>query len=360
MTVMVGLAGAFEFARSRVLAQRGEGPTDVLHWMSGPVEVVSADSVTVERHHRLRGRVYGTAETWAVAERLVQTCRERDVVLCRGESVAAAFVSLGGRRRCGALVVMVDGADTRPNNVVVRLMKQHVDLYLVPTRQRLASLRRQLPDGTLVQPLIAVDTHFFSPGENDQSRPGQPLIASGRPGNCDYALLTDAIAGVRATVEIGTLAAPAAYDVENSRMPRVIPGDMHVREMSIVQRRDLFRRCSLVVAPLMPGGGSLALTMISEAMAIGKPVVATVASPDIAELVDAGALVGVRPGDSGQLRRAISLVLEDRDHAAELGQAARAYAVQHWEVTRTAASLDRSIGLVAPRSALALVKRAAA
>ena len=66
-------------------------------------------------------------------------------------------------------------------------------------------------------------------------------------------------------------------------------------------------------------------------MASGRPVVA-VTSPDtqVARIVEGCGMV-VPPNDASGLANAIQFLIESEQSRARLGEAGRAYAIQHWE-----------------------------
>jgi glycosyltransferase involved in cell wall biosynthesis len=86
----------------------------------------------------------------------------------------------------------------------------------------------------------------------------------------------------------------------------------------------LLARADVVVLPSLSEGMSNA---VMEAMAAGRPVVAT-AVGGTPELLGDGRGVLVQPGDAGELANAIAAVLTDRERAEEMVSAAR-----HWSRT---------------------------
>ena len=98
------------------------------------------------------------------------------------------------------------------------------------------------------------------------------------------------------------------------------------------------RRAAAVWVPSRTGGGVCAAL---EAMAAGRPVVAT-RVPELAELVadgESGCLVP--PGDKASLARATRFLLDDAALARRLGDAARRRAAEHFGAARLVAECAR-------------------
>ncbi len=113
------------------------------------------------------------------------------------------------------------------------------------------------------------------------------------------------------------LAGPSAADY----VPTIPPGARHLGELPHTDIIDLIRSARAVVVPSVCPDACP--TVVLEAMAAGKPVVAA-ASGGIPELVVDG-VTGVLfpPGDVAAMARAISAILEDPRAADALGSAGR-------------------------------------
>lgn len=177
--------------------------------------------------------------------------------------------------------------------------------------------RAQLDPERVVTMPIPVDDRFFSPGEGGD---GGTVLAVGKDLARDYGTL--AAAGVDAEVHV--VAHP-----RNLAGVRV-PPNMHVLQgVPSVALRDEYARAACVVLPQRDdayafgseGGG---LTALLEAMAMGRPIVASdraILHDYVEDGVDA---LLVPPEDPVALRAAIERVLGDRGLARSLGAAARA------------------------------------
>ena len=102
-------------------------------------------------------------------------------------------------------------------------------------------------------------------------------------------------------------------------MPAPIPPNLKVyREISLAQAHALLARAAIVAIPLLPTERSTGQVVLFEAMAMGKPVVATraVGTADYVRDGENGLLV--EPGNAEELAEAISGLLADADRARVL------------------------------------------
>jgi glycosyltransferase involved in cell wall biosynthesis len=93
--------------------------------------------------------------------------------------------------------------------------------------------------------------------------------------------------------------------------------------------RDLYARSRFVVVPLCPSDTDNGVTVILEAMAMGKPVICsrTRGQVDVIQEGITGLFVPV--GDPGALRAAMLDLWNDPERARSMGLAARAYVAKH-------------------------------
>ena len=175
------------------------------------------------------------------------------------------------------------------------------------------------PDRVLTMP-IPVDAQFFAPRESGGTR---TVLTVGKDLARDYGTFLDAVAPLDA--EALLVAHPR--NVAGLELPanaRLAPPDLPFTGL-----RDEYARAACVVVPQRSddyafgseGGG---LTALLEAMAMGRPVVATdraILHDYVNDGVDA---LLVPPEDSAALRTAIERVFSDPELARTLGAAARA------------------------------------
>lgn len=108
-------------------------------------------------------------------------------------------------------------------------------------------------------------------------------------------------------------------------LPKEIPPTVEVfRDLSLEEGHALMRRATLVVIPLLPAERSTGQVVLFEAMAMGKPVVATRATGTIDYVRDGENGLLVEPGDAPALAAAVNRLLEKPALAARLATSALA------------------------------------
>ena len=115
------------------------------------------------------------------------------------------------------------------------------------------------------------------------------------------------------------------------RLPEPLPPNVQVlRDAPLALGHDWMRRASVVVVPLLPAERSTGQVVLFEAMAMGKPVVATRATgtADYVRNGENGLLV--EPGDAPALATAINRLLRNPDWARRLSEAALTDCRNEW------------------------------
>jgi len=87
--------------------------------------------------------------------------------------------------------------------------------------------------------------------------------------------------------------------------------------------RGLYSRCRFVVVPLHDVDYDAGVTVLTEAMAMGKAVVVTRTRGQIDLIRDGEEGIYVPPGDTAALRKAITFLLENPEEAERMGRAGR-------------------------------------
>lgn len=107
------------------------------------------------------------------------------------------------------------------------------------------------------------------------------------------------------------------------RLPGPIPPGVQVsRDLSLEEGRELMRRAAVVVVPLLPAERSTGQVVLFEAMAMGKPVVATRATGTVDYVRDGENGWLVEPGEASALADAVNRLLRDPALAQRLAEAA--------------------------------------
>ena len=115
------------------------------------------------------------------------------------------------------------------------------------------------------------------------------------------------------------------------RLPEPLPANVRVlRDVPLAESLGLLRKAAVVAIPLLPAERSTGQVVLFEAMALGKPVVATraVGTADYVRDGENGLLV--EPGDAGALANAVERLLRNPDVAKRLAAAALADCRARW------------------------------
>jgi glycosyltransferase involved in cell wall biosynthesis len=102
---------------------------------------------------------------------------------------------------------------------------------------------------------------------------------------------------------------------------------------------DDIAAASIVAVPVRDPGRLTGLTEIADALALGKPVVASRSPYFPFDIEAVGCGIWVEPEDADGWARAISHLLADRDARVAMGMAGRRFAERHWNYERFCAGL---------------------
>ena len=115
------------------------------------------------------------------------------------------------------------------------------------------------------------------------------------------------------------------------RLPEPLPANVRVlRDVPLAESHALLRRAAVVAIPLLPAERSTGQVVLFEAMALGKPVVATRAVGTADYMRDGENGLLVEPGDAGALANAVERLLRNPDVAKRLAAAALADCRARW------------------------------
>jgi len=190
---------------------------------------------------------------------------------------------------------------------------------------------------------MTVDENFFVPHTNGDG--GYVLTVGFDPGR-DYRTFTEAIAGL--PYKVVMVAKP--QDLEGLTTG---PNVTIEPDASYLRLRDLYAGARCVVLPIHPenftfGADVSGATVLTEAMAMAKPMVLTYRSHWEDYVVDGESALFVPPRDPDAMRDAIRRIWEDRPLARSLGDAALARAREDMSSSRFAERLADIIGQAEP------------
>jgi glycosyltransferase involved in cell wall biosynthesis len=241
---------------------------------------------------------------------------------------------------------------TRTKAPLIHHLRAHLGMTRIlvhSSRQReLAHRDLGIPAAKLAYVPYYADTEFWCP----TGAPEEPLVVAAGREHRDYATLAEACAGLPANVFVaaGSVHSPAS----SSRNPVGWPSNFEHGFAGYQKLRDLYERASVVVVPLVESDFQAGITTMLEAMAMGKPVVATATRGLSGVLRDGVTGISVPPGDAAGLREAVRSLLRSPAERRRLGDAARAAVIENYSAEAYAGRLAAHL------ADLAVASRAAA
>jgi glycosyltransferase involved in cell wall biosynthesis len=250
--------------------------------------------------------------------------RSADLVISVFESGAVVLLLLRRLLLFRPPVALWDVSEDRgwrPRRIALDIVLPRIDKLLTLTRwQKTATERHYRLRAPASVIGYAVDEEFFHP---DFSRDGDYVLSVGEDAARDYPTLAAALQGIAATVVLKTRQAVALPDGSLARV-RCVP-----QRLSFVEFRELYAASGIVVIPLRPADHPGGITSLFEAMAMGKPIIASDV-PLVREFLthgETGVLVPV--GDAAALRDAIAVLLAQPEERQRLGRNARRHLESH-------------------------------
>ncbi len=294
---------------------------------------------------RVRSRLFGSPETWAMARRLADQLGPGDVVYCQSESVGLPMAAvLGKRSRRPKLCVFGHNLTSRRSRVAARLigLAGRVDALAVCCSTQADSLRRELKiDESRIHLLLEhVDTRFFSPGPASPEKSG-PLIAGVGLERRDYRTLAEACRDLPVEVRISGFSRYAAVLARS--FPDPLPANMTRRFYPWPELIQLYRDADVVVAPVFPCKYAAGVTTLMEGQCCRRPVIIT-RSPGLSDYLEpSDGLSIVEPFDSQGMRQAIIRLLEHPEEAREQAERGFQLASTRYDFDQ---AVDRLVGIL--------------
>ncbi len=272
----------------------------------------------------IRSKIIGNPQHWALARSLSKQLQSDDVIFCIGEDVGFPIARL-----CGAKVappkiaVFVHNINQLQGCLALKLLnvQEWVDLFLTISPVQADFLRKslRLSHKRVCQVVEAppTDISFFTPGSGSPKKL-RPMIGSRDLQKRDYQTLADATQDLNVDVKICAFS-PDAKALKLA-LPKVMPNHMSYCFYDWCQLVQFYRDSDIVVISVVENNSPASLNTLFEAMACRRPVIITRSSGIIANLIDAGIVTGVNPGDIVGLKQAIAKLLNDPQKAFEQAQ----------------------------------------
>lgn len=276
------------------------------------------------RHHLDLGQIW----------RLARALRGADAVLAQSEpSGYLAALALGGSLSRTPLRIIFHGHGwwTRRNRTLARLVRHLPNVRFLCLSSALRDLvirEYRIPADRVSVTGYGADATYFQP--EPAPRDG-PVVSAGTASR-DYRTLATAAAGLDARFRI---AADSNWYREPLNLdPAAAPANLEIHACrGYGELRALYASARIVVVPLLDRPFAAGYAVIAEAMAMGRPVIATRTACPSDLIADGVSGLHVPPNDPDALRAAIARLLADPDLAARMGAAGRARVEQDFSLT---------------------------
>jgi glycosyltransferase involved in cell wall biosynthesis len=309
-------------------------------------DVIDYEAVEGDPIGRLLRRLIGMPMAQAV---LAFRRRDRyDRILCDGEHIAIPLALLLRLSRRAPRLLAITHMLTTPNKRAVfrwlRPQRQFAAITVHSSRQaELACRSLGFSTGQVTPIPWLADTSFWRPAASVSD---EAMICTAGLEYRDYPTFLRAVADMPLRVVVAA-GSRWSHHRNNAEEP---PPNVEVTSLDYPALRDLYARARFVVVPLREVDNQAGITVILEAMAMGKAVIvsATRGQRDVirgqlctrdgvggeplggpaafgisGELAMAETGLYVPPGDAPALRRAIQYLLDHPDEASRMGAAGR-------------------------------------
>ncbi len=270
-------------------------------------------------------------KSWRMSREIQRRYAEYDAVITWGEKLSMAMLMqqqiAGAKRPHIAMMYQFEKPNIRyPLNTFKKNLHAVVTWSSV---QRKALIERlNFPRERVYLIRHYVDQVFYQP----RPREDDMICAVGAEMR-DYATLKDAVhgTGLRCHIAADHVRVPGRLRLFRDRRLPVSairgPADSNITvgRMSLIELRELYARSRFVVVPLMRSDTDNGVTVILEAMAMGKPVICSRTRGQVDVIQEGVTGLYVPIGDPGALREAIMSLWQDPQRARQMGRDARAY-----------------------------------
>lgn len=274
--------------------------------------------------------------------------RSADVILCMDERTGVPAALVPGGPPVASNIIWIGRPDTydRAQRAVLGRALHRMSGVIVQSHGLAADLTEgwQLDPSRVHVVRVGIDPVFFSP---QPWTDGSVTVGSvGDDPFRDHAMLVDAVRrlhgrGRDVRLELGT----TISDIE-------VPAELGVLHRQRMEGavRQMYRRSAVVALALRPSTRGSGSTVVLEAAASARPVVAT-RTPAMEALVEDGVRgVLVDPDDAVAFADALGYLLADPERANEMGLDARRWLEEHHTSAHMAADIRAVLRDVAQRS----------
>lgn len=281
---------------------------------------------------KLRAKIAGRPEHWAMARALSSQLGSEDVVFCTGEDIGVPIATLCGAKASRPKIVVLTHNINRPRGrVSLKLfgLAERIDLFITYARPQYDFLRRflKLPEDRLCMLADQTDMQFFTPGSPSPDK-RRPIVASVGLEMRDYRTLAAATSDLEVDVKISGFSTDAV--ALGRAFPDTLPENMSRRFYEWPELVQLYRDADVVVVSLIESKYCAGITTIMEAMACRRPVIVTNTQGISEYVAPPGIATVVNPDDAAAMRQAIVNLLQNPQEAEAQAQRGYEYALKHY------------------------------
>lgn len=285
---------------------------------------------------------------------------EYDAIVTWGERLSLALMALQRFSRNPKPHVAMMYQFSKPNVYLpMRLFGRslHALVSWTSVQRRYAIEHLGFPGERLYLLRHYVDQLFFRPRECEQDT----ICAVGAEMR-DYATLLTALRGTELRCHVATdhvripgkLRLVADCRVPIGTLQETPDAKVTLGRLTLHGLRDLYARSRFVVVPLAPSNTDNGITVLLEAMAMGKAVICSRTQGQVDVIEDGVTGLFVPVGDPSALRTAIVALWNDPERARAIGARARAYVVKNHSLDGFCANVRGAVeASLAGRDALA-------
>jgi glycosyltransferase involved in cell wall biosynthesis len=319
-------------------ASVGKCPRHVLRALRDNLEanIIAPDGESILWSDKLRSKISSQPQHWALARKLSEQVSSEDVIFCTGEDIGIPVaVMCGAKRDRPKIVVYFHNIDRLRGRIALKLfgLANKIDLFMACSSAQTDFMRNYLglPESRILLLLEQTDTKFFTPGPVSPEKKRKTIASVGLEKR-DYRLLAAATADLDVDVKISGFSKDAKALAQ--AFPDTMPPNMSRQFYEWPDLVQLYRDADVIAVCLVENKYAAGVQGLIEAMACKRPVAITrtqgmvdyLATPNIAKIVEAGDVAG--------LREAIVHLLNNPQEAESQAQRGYEMVVGHYNSER--------------------------
>jgi len=284
-------------------------------------------------------------EWWRLALEIHSRRDEYDAIVTWGERLSLAFTMVQ-RFACSRKphIAMI-GQSGKPNvQIPLRLCGGSLHAVITWTSVQRRHLIEELgfPSERVYLVRHFVDELFYSPRAAEED-----TICSVGAEMRDYPTLIQAMRGTDLRCHIAAdhvriphrirLVADRRVPIETLSVP--VDAKITIGRKNLLELRDLYARSRFVVVPLLPSKSDNGVTVLLEAMAMGKAIICSRTRGQVDVIQDGVTGIYVPVGDPGALQQAMLSLWNEPQRAHAMGRCARTYVEHHHTLEQFASNV---------------------